>query len=122
MSKEFYRLLNRGIKRHSKSLCTYKIFTDLLKIKSLSLSVSVLYIVSIHSDPRGACAGRSNAVVCSALLDLHRGGLECLVEQSPGLLRAKNEGQPSLITTLKHYQHLFKPKTTLSPGINLLNY
>lgn len=113
--------LNRGIKRHSKSLCTYK-YLQTFKRSSLLLSVSVLYIVSIHSDPRGACAGRSNAVVCSALLDLHRRGLECLVEQSLGLPRAKNEGQPSLITTLKHYQHLFKPKTTLSSGINLLNH
>lgn len=82
----------------------------------------MLYIVNTHSDPRGACAGSSDAVVCSALLDLHRGGLECLVEQCPRPQRAKNEGQPSLITTLKHYQHLFKPKTTLSPGINLLNH
>lgn len=82
----------------------------------------MLYIVNIHGDPRGACAGRSNAVVCSALPDLHRRGLECLAEQCPGLPRAKNEGQPSLITTLKHYQHLFKPKTTLSLGINLLNH
>lgn len=43
-------------------------------------------------------------------------------EQCPGLHRAKHEGQQSLITTLKHYQHLLEPKTTLSPGINLLNH
>lgn len=43
-------------------------------------------------------------------------------EQCPGLHGAKDEGQQSLITTLKHYQHLFGPKTTLSPGINLLNH
>lgn len=66
------------------------------------------------------CSG--NAMVCSAPLDLHSVGLECIGEQYPGLEGAKNEGQQSLITTLKHYQHLFKPKTTLSPGINLLNH
>lgn len=81
-----------------------------------------MLLVGIRSDPRGAWAGRNHAVVCSALLDLHRGRLECLVQQCPGPPGAKNEGQPSLITTLKHYQHLFKPKTTLSPGINLLNH
>lgn len=43
-------------------------------------------------------------------------------EQSPGLRPAEDEGQQSLITTLKHHQHLFRAKTTLSPGINLLNH
>lgn len=42
-------------------------------------------------------------------------------EQCPRLQKAKTEGQSSLITTLKHDQHLFRPKTTLSLGINLLN-
>lgn len=74
------------------------------------------YISALSSVTSG------RAMVCSALLDLHRVGLECIGEQYPGLHRAKNEGQQSLITTLKHYQHLFKPKTTLSPGINLLNH
>lgn len=80
----------------------------------------ILALSSVTSGKPMPCS--SNVMVCSALLDLHRGGLECTREQYPGLHRAKNEGQQSLITTLKHHQHLFKPKTTLSPGINLLNH
>lgn len=80
----------------------------------------ILALSSVTSGKPMLCSG--NAMVCSALLDLHRVGLECIGEQYPGLHRAKNEGQQSLITTLKPYQHLFKPKTTLSPGINLLNH
>jgi len=82
----------------------------------------VLYVALSRVTPGEATLCSSSTMVCSALLDLHRGGLECIGEQCAGPGRAKNEGQQSLITALKHYQHLFKPKTTLSPGINLLNH
>lgn len=93
-----------------------QIFTDLLKIKSVMIS-SGAYIVNIHSDPRGVM------LWCVRLRWISiEGGWNALRNNGPRLPRAKNEGQPSLITTLKHYQHLFKPKTTLSLGINLLNH
>lgn len=102
-----------SLNRYSAPFCTDKY------LQILPLSVCVADLGITQRDPGG---GSPRAMVCSALLDLHRGGLECTGEQCPGLHRAKDEGQQSLITTLKHYQHLFKPKTTLSPGINLLNH
>lgn len=91
----------------------YRLFKDQVWQDQFPWSVSELCLVNTR-------------VVGTALLDLHRGGLECGVcvwgkNNAPRLRRAKTEGQSSLITTLKHNQHLFRPNTTLSLGINLLN-
>lgn len=122
MSEQFYKLFNLSIKRirHSKSLCTYKCFKD--QVCHYMFWCCILSVSTVTPE-EPALAGIMLWYIHFCWISIAGAGggvLECLVEQCPSLPRAKNEGQPSLITTLKHYQHLFKPKTTLSPEINLL--
>lgn len=93
-----------------------------LKIRSVVISLRTVYC-QYTQRPQGILLFDTNALVCWALLDLHRGGLECGAEQySQRRQRGTNEGQLNLITALKHSQHLFRLKTTLSPRLNLLNH